>query len=35
MIYFTLDGFNDELSPVVHWLEYIQLTLPKRQNRTR
>jgi hypothetical protein len=30
-----LDGFNDEFSVYVHWLEYIQLTLPKRENRTQ
>lgn len=33
MHYFSIDGFNDCLSPYVHWLEYIQLTLPKRNER--
>jgi len=33
MNYFATDGFNDELSVYVHWLEYIRLTLPKRINR--
>lgn len=25
MIYLSLDGFNDELSVYVHWLEYIRM----------
>lgn len=30
MIYLSLDGFNDELSTYVHWLEFIRLTRLKR-----
>lgn len=30
MIYLSLDGFNDELSVYVHWLEFIRLTRLKR-----
>lgn len=33
MNYFSLDSFNDELSVYVHWLEYIQYNLPKRNER--